>query len=63
MHADTINRWKTGFAIQQAKTEGKWKERWITGPGKRIEKTWEHVSDCDSNCDWCFRYSHQRNGT
>ena len=39
--------------------EGK-KERQISGPCKRIEKTIEHESDGDTSCNRCTRYSHQR---
>ena len=36
---------------------GKWKEGYIPGPCKRIEKTMEHEGDDYNNCDWYFWHS------
>ena len=35
----------------------------VLRPCWRIEKSMEHESDCDTNCNRCTLYSHQRIGT
>ena len=46
----------------QSKIERKQKERWIPGPCLRIEKTEEHKSDRDTNCNRCSWNSYQTIG-
>ena len=44
----------------QNKTVRMWKEGLIPRPCFSIEKTIEHESDNNTNCDWCFWYSNSR---
>ena len=30
---------------------------------RELENIWEHENDCDTNCNWCAHYCHQRIGT
>ena len=46
--------------VKLKKTKTKISNRTLLG---NLEKTMEHESDGDTNCNWCTRYSHQRIGT
>ena len=38
------------------------KDKYLDLAGE-LKKSMEHESDCDTNCNWCVLYSHQRTGT
>ena len=67
-HLVVVNRKKrtyriVNFAISAwpyVKTEGKRKEKKVRRRCERTEKTVEHESDGDTNCNCCSWYSHQR---
>ena len=40
--------------------ERKRKEELVPRPSQRIEKSVEHESNLDTNCNWCSLYSHQK---
>ena len=44
----------------QSKTERKRKERKLPRPRQRTKQTMKHEGDCDTNCNQCAQYSHQR---